>query len=304
MFAVRSVVGWNVTAAGTVQDARTQKPVVGAAIETGEETPKHGHTNAAGHFRVLEVHAGSGLTISAPNYHPAHAKASSDAVRVMLRPIPVTGTVKSTFTGKAIRASVASGKVRQDTDGNGSFTVFGVGPGDSLSISAFGHQTSSVKIGKDRKVNASINLGRIDADRVLATPSGYALANVPKDLVDALRSDIAYGDPQFAIQITGMSMKSVIRNGETIGVATAIAVDPAWAVLPGAQEGFYQGFSSGTPLTKTTIGDTTVRRAEADGLVGMAWQHYAAFVFVLGEDGKQVEAITRALILGGATSSA
>lgn len=298
-FAARAIVGRTVTAAGIVLDSRTDKPVAGAVVTAPDEPAKRDRTDAQGRFRILEVRRGSNLRLVATNYDPATTKATADPLRVDMRPIPVTGTVTSNFTGKGIHATV-SGKEQHTTQADGAFTTYGVGPGDSLKITAFGHEQTSVKIDDSRKIRVSLKLGRMDPNLVLTEKAGYGLVDVPSELVDGVRADVAYADPEFARYLTGISMKSIVRDGETVGIGMVMAIDPGYAALPGAAEAFFAGVSEGVASTETIkVGDTPAKKMrDSGGMLGYAWQEYAAFAAVFGENPKAVEAFVKTQLLG------
>lgn len=221
-----------------------------------------------------------------------------------MRPIPVTGTVTSNFTGKGIVATV-SGKEKRTTQADGAFTTYGVGPGDSLKISAFGHEETSVKVDADRRVEVAMKLGRMDPNLVLKPTAGYGFVDAPAELVAELRADIAYTDPEFARFLTGISAKSVVHNGETIGIAIVMALEPGYATLPIAAETFYAGASDGSTSVETIkIGQTPAKKMrDPDGWLGYAWQEHAAFAMVFGEKPKLVEAFVKTQILGETAST-
>lgn len=300
---VRAIVGRNVTIAGKVIDARTRQPVSGATVAT-EQVRRL--TDATGAFRIPEVARGSAVRFGARNYRTAIANASADPISIKIRPIPVTGTVTSSFTGKGIPATV-TGKAAQGTRPDGTFTAYGVGPGDALKVSAFGHAPASVPIGATRTVRVALKLGRVDPSQILISVEGFGYVNAPPEVIAETRNDMAAGDPEFGKHITGLAMKSVIRDADTVALAFAVALDPEYAALPGAREGFFEGLAlgSGAKTNKdVTIGAVRTKRVTGDGFVGVAWQRYSAFVFLVGEKANHVDALARALILGGTTSTA
>lgn len=299
---VRAVVGRSITVAGTVLDSRTDKPVSGAAV-TSKEPLARRTTDATGRFHIPEVRNGAKLSFSAPNYKDATFTATADAIRLRLEPIAVTGTVTSAYTGKGIAATII-GRETHATQADGIFRTYGVGPGDTLKISAYGHEATTVTIGADRTAKAALKLGRIDPAAVLKPISGYGFVDMPSDIVDGLRAEVAYADPEFASYITGFKAASVVHNGETVAVAFVMALDPQFAVLPGAAETFYTGVSDGAAAIETIkIGETTAKKMrDADGALGYAWQEYAGFLFVYGGDAKAVEAFVKTQVLGETSS--
>ena len=298
--AVRTIAGRDVTVAGTILDARTKKPIPGVFLKApGLPAAK---TDAAGSFRFAEVKRGARIRIGAKNYKGAFVEASADPLRIRLTPIPVTGKVTSVFTGKGIAATVY-GKEANRSRADGTFSVYGVGPGNSLKFTAFAHAPMTVKIGANRKVTAALKLGTVDPNALLTRVAGYGYVDAPAELVAQMRAEMAQS-PEFNASLTGVAAKSVLLNGETIAIAIAISIDPGAAALPFVRDGFFQGVSEGAAQAKTIkIGDVSVRSFKGEGFAGYAWQRYSAFVTVIGSPADKVEKFTRALILGKTVSA-
>lgn len=286
--------------AGTIVDSRTNKPVSGAHLNA---VGVHETTNAKGAFSVLDLKRGTRLRISAENYRHVEVEATADPIRITLRPIPVTGRVTSSFTGKGIGASVR-GKEVAKTRTDGVFTVYGVGPGDTLTITAFGHQPKKVIVSAKRKVNATLALARIDPNALLRPVKGYGYVNAPADVMNAFRSELATSTAIQDENITGIAAKSVVKDGKPFAVAVAVAFDPAYAALPGVRDAFFEGFTDGAKTKRTsTIGEYRVREGTSPKMAGYAWQRFAGFVMVLGDPKAEVEKFVRTMLLGDNVSA-
>jgi len=76
-----------------------------------------------------------------------------------------------------------------------------------------------------------------------------------------------------------------------------VAFAPSVASLPGIRDDFFAGVTEGAPTkAKLTIDGVVVQKASGGGESIYAWQRYAAFVAVIGQNGPAQAAITRALI--------
>jgi len=295
---VRYVVGRSVTVSGVVVDARTKTPVKGALVEASKDNAEiAGRTDARGRFMLLHVPHDATVHFSATNYYASASPVSRDPVDLRLRPIPVTGTVTSAFTKKGLAASVV-GKVDGRTSPTGAFTVYGVGPGDELTFSAFGHERKSVAIDNSRKVNVTLALGVIDPNALLKIVPGFTHEDAPPSVIAEIRRGIGLS-PAAANLVTGVAARLYSKNGKPVAEAAVFAIDPTLAASTATREGFLRGVrANATGVTEVTIGDVVAERFTDQGLLNYAWQEYAAFLVVGGPDAKSVEAVARALILG------
>jgi hypothetical protein len=290
---VRIVVGTNVDVAGTVIDNRTDEPVPGAHIVAMGIHERAGKTGA---FKVIDVHRGTKLRFSADNYHHRDVEASGDPMRVSLKPIAVTGKVTSSFTSVGMGATVR-GTEATKTRSDGTFTTYGVGPGDTVTVTAFGHAPMKVKVPASREMKVSLALGRLDPKALLKPVEGYGFVDVPAIDLAQVRADIAYADPEIGQAITGVAMRSITKGGKGIGFVIVTSLSPAIAAMPGVQDAYFDGFSSGaTKARDITVGKTRTRFAQADGITGYAWQRFAGFVQVFTETSSDAKKVTESLI--------
>jgi hypothetical protein len=286
--------------AGTVIDARTSRPIAGAHLNAAGVDAT---TDAEGGFSALDIKRGTNLRVSADNYRPVDVEATGSPIRVKLRPIPVTGRVTSSFTGTGIGATVR-GKESTKTRADGMFITYGLGPGDTLTITAFGHQPKKVKITPKRTATAALALGPMNPNALLRPVKGYRYMDAPIDVAGAMRAEVAAVDPAANAAISGVAARSVVHDGDPFAVAVAVALDPRYASLPGVADAFFDGFAAGAASQETvTIGGYRIRVARGDGLTGYAYQRFAGFVVVLGAPDEEIDAFVRKLIIGDSVSA-
>ena len=224
------------------------------------------------------------LRFSADNYHYTDVEATGDALRVSLQPIAVTGKVTSSFTSEGVGATVR-GTEATKTRSDGTFTTYGVGPGDTVTVTAFGHAPKKVKVPASREMQVSLSLGRIDPARVFREIPGYGSTNAPAEMVAAMRAEAGF-IPLRDDLVTGFAAKSITKNGEGIGMVIVAAVEPSWAALPTTQHAVFDGISYGAPKFRDVkIGDIKTRFAQDGDFTAYAWQRFASFVFVMSFDG-------------------
>ncbi len=224
-----------VAVSGVVLDMRTSAPVPGAVVVAGSIK---GTSNAKGRFHLASVPKDAKIEVSAANYRTKTVAASANVLTIKIAPIPVTGTALSAFTGKGIPATITGKGLNEKASSDGTFSVYGVGPGDTLTVSAIGHVTATVTIGDNRVANVSLKLGRIDPEALIPVISGYGFENVPKALKDEALRGIR-SDPDIGKYITGFAGKSVTSGGEGVAVVVVVAVSPSVAALPGIREAYF-----------------------------------------------------------------
>jgi hypothetical protein len=291
---VRLVVGMKIDVAGTVIDARTKQPVAGAHVVA---MGIHERSDSSGAFTVRDVPRGTELRFSADDHRHADAEASADPMRVALAPIPVTGKVESAFTSEGMGATVR-GKETTRTKSDGTFTTYGIGPGDTVTVTAFGHAPKKVKVPGSRKIEVALELGRLNPDALIKPVAGYGFADMPGDATASIRAELNAIDPALGSSVTGAAARSITKGGKGIGVVIVVAFDPKVAVLPGVQDAYLDGFAAGATKTKdVTIGKTRTRFIQVDSFVtGYAWQRFAGFVQVLTEKPADAKVIAENLI--------
>jgi hypothetical protein len=241
---------------GRVVDQRTGKPVAQARLEatTPQTATVSGSTDAQGRFTLGKVSKQAMLKVTATNYQPANLQLSEGPLEVQLTPVLVSGKVTSGLTQAGLQATLR-GKTSEQTKTrpDGSFEISGVGPGDTLSVSAPGYTQKSVIIGGDKvkvtlspepatevaQVHQWLETGDLAPvwRFVFTNPPGYRFEDVPADFKAEARKT-AEGKPG----IKGLDVRVVTQNGvsQKGGVAditaVAIAWDPKVAAAPGFAE--------------------------------------------------------------------
>jgi Carboxypeptidase regulatory-like domain len=205
---------------GTVLDARTRQPVAQAKVTamapgTAQITAT---TDARGRFTFRHLSRRARLRVTAGNYRPAEVQPTGELLGVALAPTPVRGMVRSTLTGGGLRATVA-GPNLTPTAADGSFQVYGLGPGDRLTVTAPGYKTAVATIGANRRVRVALAPEEATRIRqvngwlragdfvslwrwVFRTPKGYGYVDLPADFKAEVRQQYTT-----AIGSTGRSVR-------------------------------------------------------------------------------------------------
>lgn len=133
---------------GSVIDARTGNPLIGVSVTAGS---RKAVTDSDGNFLLRDVDKQASVVALAPNYSSATMKAGETKLRLKLAPIPVTGTVVSNLTGQGLQATLFAATETFQSELDGTFTVYGVGPGDSLKVTATGYEEAMVTVSNARQ---------------------------------------------------------------------------------------------------------------------------------------------------------
>ena len=252
---------------GTVLDARTHQPVAQAAVtSTAPGTVQvTATTDDQGRFTLRNLSRHARLRVTAGNYWPAQVQPTGELLGVALSPIPVRGVVRSRLTGAGLRATVAGAGIgRIEAAADGTFRLYGLGPGDKLTVTAPGYRTASAIIGTDRSVRVA--LGAEEATRigevnqwlragdfasvwryVFRTPAGYGYVDLPADFKAEVRRQYVSAIGPSGRAVKGFEMRSVTEgdSGADIEVL-AFAMDPEFAALPGFRDALVAGFTRHT----------------------------------------------------------
>jgi hypothetical protein len=301
---------------GTVLDSRTGKPVAQAKVTaTAPDTAAvTGPTDAHGTFTLRKVSKQAHLAVTAPNYEAAaDVPVAGKPLNVTLKPIPVQGVITSTLTSKGLRATL-DGKLHQRTATNGTFQIYGVGPGDRLSVTAPGYKTASAAIDQDRRVQ--VRLVAEEATRiqqvnqwlragnltpvwryVFLTPKGYGYEESPPELKAGARKQ--FGAAGQAVK--GFEMRSVTKGGAAANMAVlVVALDPRLAASPGANEGFLTGVSQSAgarPQPITLAGGNQVAYIDPpSGPKFILLNEGSLQVMILGDAAEQLKGFASAFI--------
>jgi hypothetical protein len=135
------------TIAGTVVDAHTGEPVAGVSVRAGQIKAV---TAASGAYTLHAVPKTSALSFAKANYVDARSSAAPEVSAVRLRPIPITGRVRSMLSNRGLEAQVSLSTSKATADANGNFTMYGVGPGDHVQVAADGYTTTGFDVPNNR----------------------------------------------------------------------------------------------------------------------------------------------------------
>ncbi len=301
---------------GTVLDSRTGKPVAQAKVTaTAPDTAAvAGTTDVQGRFTLRKVSKQARLAVMATDYEAADVPVAGKPLNVALKPIPVQGVITSTLTNKGLRATL-DGKVHERAAADGTFGVYGVGPGDSLSVTAPGYKTASVAIDADRRVqvllvaeeatriqqvNQWLRAGNLAPvwRYVFLTPKGYGYEDVPPQLKAEVGRQFAAAASE---GVKGFDMRSVTKGGAAAEMEVIVAaLDPRFASLPGAEEGFVTGVSESAgarPQLITLAGGEQVEYiAPPGGPKSILISEGSLQVMILGDAAEQLKGFASAFI--------
>jgi hypothetical protein len=279
---------------GKVLDSRTGRPLAEVSVTAGSLEVTTGED---GSFVFTEVPEDTSIRFERANWHPRTATASERAMRVKLVPIPVEGKVTSALNGEGLLARL-EGKIDEQTGPDGAFTVYGVGPGDRLQVSARFHETLEAPVDARRTLFVELKPARVDPESALVPVEGYAFTEMPRPLKDELAAKL-YEDPTLAKATPLLAGRAVKRGKESIAVAIAVAVDPALAALPETSEAFFGRLARDArtrPETLTIAGTPVQLSQDRGGLKALAWTRYTVFFVLVGEDRPKLEGLAQALM--------
>jgi hypothetical protein len=143
-----------ITARGTVMDRLTGQPVAAASVHGGG---KSATANARGKFQIAGIAADTVLRVHARYYATAQVKAAPTPVTVRLAPVPVPVTVTSALTGKPLPATLVlpnGDRVRARADGTA--TLYRIGPGETVTVTAARYLPAHPAVGTDDTVKAAL----------------------------------------------------------------------------------------------------------------------------------------------------
>jgi hypothetical protein len=143
----------DITVNGTVLDSITGRPLAAAVTAAGHST----RTNAHGAFRLPGVRPNAALTIRSRNYAAATVPAAPGPATIRLTPIPVRVKVTSALTGVPLPAAIRTpDRTRIVASAAGAATVYRVGPGDRVTVTAAGYRPATVPVAANRTIRATL----------------------------------------------------------------------------------------------------------------------------------------------------
>jgi hypothetical protein len=142
---------------GTVADKRTGAPLADATIASDSITAT---TDTTGSFTVSDVARGGTLTVSHCGYSSSSVPIPTQgtAVAVTLKPLRVIGHVKSNLTKTPLHAEF-KGDATGSTKKGGSFVLYGVCPGETLTFTASGYAAAKASIPASGKTSIMLEAG-------------------------------------------------------------------------------------------------------------------------------------------------
>jgi len=143
-----------ITARGTVLDRLTGQPIAAAHVHADG---KSATTDTHGGFRLEGLATNTTLRVDARYYAPAQVKAATTPLTVRLTPIPVTVSATSALTrgplaGRLTMPNGSNVALRAD----GRATVYRIGPGQSVTVSAAGYRPARAVIGPDHAATVAL----------------------------------------------------------------------------------------------------------------------------------------------------
>ncbi len=289
-----------ITARGTVIDRLTGQPVAAASIH-GDG--KSATTNARGNFQIAGVAANATLRVHARYYAPAQVKAVQTPVTVRLAPVPVPAAVSSALTGSRLPATlVLPNGDRVQTRADGTATLYRIGPGETVTVTAPGYLPAHPAVGADHTVTVALapTLPTMRAqlqqwyrtshyqaiiDWMLSPATGYTFKGTSAN-------DWAQENRQMANDV----QTAYIGGGyATDGTGVTIQISRPGIRWDAAE---IAGSMTGTPLHPVTLaGQQAWHGPYNDGHASMAlWSYDPALVTVTGADQHRVDAVMTGII--------
>jgi hypothetical protein len=280
---------------GRVLDARTGKPVVGAEVESGNLRALSAED---GRFRLGEVMPDQTVVVSAPTYRTKRMR-PSESLLVQLDPLQAVVQVTSGLSGEGLNAKF-EGPFPAPEPKDGAFRIYGVGPGDSVRVSAFAHEPATVRIDETGRAAIVLQAVRVDPAAVFSMLRGFIIGDVPPELrgiqgqLEArIRSDpksFAGSNPATAVRLLGQGTNGV--------VVMAVAVEPSFMAQPQVLRNFAQSLAAGTrsAAEQGLLEGKIVYTGDSEGgFKWLAFDRFSVFLAVFGTDDLFVEGVAQAI---------
>jgi hypothetical protein len=306
---------------GTVLDARTREPVAQAEVmaTVPGSVAVTATTDAQGRFTLRHLSRRAHLRVTAGNYRPAEVQPTGALLGVALAPIPVRGVVRSTLTSGGLRADVAGAGIgRGAAAADGSFWLYGLGPGDKLTVTAPGYKTASATIGADRNVRIALAPEQATRIRqvndwlragdfaslwryVFRAPRGYGYVDLPADFKGEVRQHYVGAVGSTGRLVRGFDMRSVTEGdaGADIEVL-AFVMDPGSAARPGLGEAFVAGFARNAGMSPRSLvlpgGTTAAYFRPPEGAAALILNEGSLVVLLLGPPEQPIKRFASAFL--------
>ncbi len=271
---------------GTVADAMTGKPIAAAQVKGDGHSAV---TDAQGAFKISGVAENAALTVSAKYYTPASVKAATTTLAVRLTPIPVKVTVTSALTGGPLTATITLPDGTAATAANGAATVYRVGAGDQVTVSAVGYKPAKVTVDANGTIAAVLQptaaTSSAQVARWMAAGQYQTVANW------LFSSATGY---QFTTGPALSSTEGVVWSTTRTVVGQNVQV--ALVVLASDYE-FNADSSTGRTVTPTTIGGVPVYHVTySDGTYLTVWVQGKLMLMVAGTSLTETDAVMGAML--------
>ncbi len=135
-------------------------------------------TDSAGTFTLTDVVKTARVSVAAKYYRSLSAATTPQLGILRLAPIPVTGRLVSDLDLHMLRGMVLENKLTVPTDSNGRFTLYDIGPGNSITASAAGYQQTQGIVSANDVVTVLMM-------STTASATAFDLPNIEKFWTDA-----------------------------------------------------------------------------------------------------------------------
>ncbi len=269
--------GGPITMRGTVLDSITGKPVASAQINAEAHTAT---SDAQGAFTLDGIAENAAVTVAAPNYTQTEIKAMSAAATVRLAPIPVRAKLTSGMTGEPLAATLAMPDgVEVTAEPDGTATVYRVGTGNQVTVSAEGYVTTKVAVGPDRTITATLQPTFAGVSAQLVKWSEARQDDAIINWVLSPATGFQYV-PSTSVKVDGNPVWMAARD--VVGTNTSVVV----SVVPGLvlQAETLQSMFGGKATQISVAGQPAWHGPASHGLVQSAWVRQPLAVDVIGSD--------------------
>jgi Carboxypeptidase regulatory-like domain len=265
-----------IAVSGTVIDSLTGRPVAAAPVSAGGKSTS---TDPAGAFRLPGLPKAAAIDVRAANYVPTTVQAASGPMTIRLTPVPVTAMVTSGLTGRPLAATIQMpDEIRVVAAGTGKATVYRVGPGDRVTLSAAGYSTSTGPVTGDRTITAVL---QPTWHTVAAQLLAWAKAKQDTAIVDwLLRPATGYQYTPVPPPPAGSGQPDIWQTQRQVVGENANA---DLSVLPYGTMDERASFIGGGRRV-TIAGQPAWHGSVAEGTVASAWYRSPLSVIVVGED--------------------
>jgi hypothetical protein len=285
-----------VPVAGRVLDARTRRPVVGAVVESAGLRALSAED---GRFDLGRVSPDQRVVVRAPSYRAQRLR-PSESLLVQLRPLQAQIEVTSSLTGEGLAARF-EGPFLAPERKNGAFTIYGIGPGDSVKVAAFAHEPATVQIDEAGKAKVILEAVRVDPSAVFSELRGFVIEDVPPQLrgvQEQLEARIRSDPKSFAGSNPATAVR-LLAQGNNGAVVMAVAVEPAFMAQPQVLKNFAGSLATGTrsAAEQRMLDGEVIYVGDSEG--GFKWvvlQRFSVLLAVFSTDDVFAQGVAKVLM--------